>query len=58
MLTPLLFLRARICEVLPGDMDPVTELRHREKRALEKKRAKERQLKDFDVIAYCCHYSA
>lgn len=27
-LTPLLFFRARICEALPGDMDPVTGLYH------------------------------
>ena len=27
-LTPLLFFRARICEALPGDMDPVTGLHH------------------------------
>lgn len=27
-LTPLLFFRARICEALPGDMDPVTGLCH------------------------------
>lgn len=29
-LTPLLFFRARICEALPGDMDPVTGLYHGE----------------------------
>lgn len=27
-LTPRLFFRARICEALPGDMDPVTGLYH------------------------------
>jgi len=30
-LTPLLFFRARICEALPGDMDPVTGLYHGER---------------------------